>query len=42
MEISTYSTILKVKCNLKAEQSTSLQKYHRKDTLRDPVDRPLV
>ena len=42
METSTYSVIMKVKYRLKAEQDTSLQKYHRKHTLKDPVDRSLV
>lgn len=42
MEISTYSVIMKMKYYLKAEQKTSLRKYHCKNTLRDLVNRTLV
>ena len=42
MKISTHSAIMEVKYSLKAEQKASLQRYHLKNTWRDPVYRSLM
>ena len=42
MDITTYSAIMKVKFGLLADGQSSFKKFHRRNILRDPVDKVLA